>query len=52
MYTVIATNDLQQLVNEVNAMIAQGWKPQGGVSTNWSDSYEQAEYVQAMIMEG
>lgn len=45
-YTVIEHNDLKTLVALVNAAIAEGWRPQGGVGEFkvWD-----SRFIQAMI---
>ena len=45
-YTVVQHTDLQEFIRLVNAAIADGWRPQGGVSDvrGWS-----AQFTQAMI---
>lgn len=48
-YTIIDSDDFDVLTERVNEMIKDGWKPQGGVATNYSDQYDSAEYLQAMI---
>ena len=44
-YKVITTDHCDELENEVNEAIREGWKPQGGVL------YVPRTYMQAMIKE-
>jgi len=43
-YTVIEHGDLKQFIALVNAAIAEGWRPQGGVGVFkvWSSRFTQA----------
>lgn len=43
-YLVIEHGDLQEFIALVNAAIAEGWRPQGGVGVfkEWSSRYTQA----------
>jgi hypothetical protein len=43
-YTVIADEDLEKFISLVNAAIAEGWRPQGGVGVFkvWSSQFTQA----------
>jgi hypothetical protein len=42
-YKILENKELNKLIEEVNKLINEGWKPQGGAS--YSDRY----YIQAMI---
>jgi hypothetical protein len=43
-YTVIEHGDLQEFIKLVNAAIAEGWRPQGGIGVlkEWSSRLAQA----------
>ena len=46
-YTVVRTRKLNELIEQVNLLIQEGWKPQGGICES---TYQgSAEYYQAMI---
>lgn len=50
-YKIVETSDIQVLAVQVNQAIAEGWTPQGGVSSAriGSDPYILVTYFQAMI---
>ena len=50
-YIVINAADLKELIVKVNDLIAQGWKPQGGISVSWFDCAGDltAWHYQAMV---
>lgn len=51
-YTVVtATNDPEELTNEVRELIQEGWEPVGGVAVGGSESdeYEYLTFCQAMV---
>lgn len=51
-YLVIEVHDVNELVQEVNKSIKDGWEPHGGLSVtvrNNVSSYDCAVYTQAMI---
>ena len=52
-YIVIEEISVEDLAKGVNKMIADGWRPQGGVSISLSESPEYQYYAaaQAMIKE-
>lgn len=47
-YTVIEHADLKELIDLVNAAIAEGWRPHGGIAlaTGWNN-----RFIQAMVRE-
>lgn len=47
-YCIVASIDVQKLVNDVNKHINEGWVPQGGLSVRTINKYD-AEMVQPMI---
>ena len=46
-YTVVKTNRLDQLIEKVNLLIQEGWKPQGGICEK--TYYGTTDFYQAMI---
>ena len=52
-YLILEGNDADQLSNEVRIRIADGWKPQGGVSVSLSESdhFSYQLFAQAMTKE-
>lgn len=49
-YKVVIANDLGTLEYEVNRLIKQGWKPQGGICVSSMNEYYLAfSYNQAMV---
>ncbi len=52
MYQIVKTDTLQDLVNQVNVHMIEGWKPLGGVTFYpvYSDNSGKA-WVQAMVKE-
>ena len=44
-YTVVFTKGYDDLIREVNQLISQGWKPQGGVAMDLGNF----NFCQAMI---
>lgn len=46
-YTVIRTKKLEELIEEVNLLIKDGWTPQGGICE--STSQGEVDYYQAMV---
>lgn len=46
-YTVVRTRNLNELIEQVNLLIKEGWKPQGGICE--SAGQYALEYSQAMI---
>jgi len=46
-YTIIGNVDLMVLMDQVNQKIAQGWKPQGGITAHPHTQ----EFFQAMVRE-
>ena len=50
-YAIIKRHSLEDLVKHVNALIDDGWTPQGGVSRD-SDRDGSAHYCQAVVRTG
>lgn len=46
-YTVVKTKKLEELIEQVNLLIQEGWKPQGGICE--SASQGAVDFYQAMI---
>lgn len=51
-YTIIEGESLAQMSEEVDNLMADGWKPQGGISVNMFDDDECYWYAQAMVKYG
>lgn len=56
-YKVVSNSHLDILEKEVNDLIAQGWKPQGGISLAYKHEHapnlvSHLLYCQAMVKEG
>lgn len=56
-YVLIERNDINNLIKEVNGMIAVGWQPIGGIAVHQTvtqtllDSIQSTNYVQALVKE-
>jgi len=50
-YYVVNEYLIENLINEVNKLLDQGWELQGGISCSLSESddYHYTEYCQALI---
>ncbi len=51
-YSILLATDPSSLSSQVNALIAKGWRPQGGVSqstVNEEGEGEQTQWAQAMV---
>lgn len=46
-YCIVKENAVGQFTDEVNRLIKEGWRPQGGITVLWSEAY--TYYYQAMI---
>jgi cobyrinic acid a,c-diamide synthase len=46
-YCIVKENAVGQFTDEVNRLLKEGWKPQGGVAVIWDEAY--TYYYQAMI---
>jgi len=47
-YTITVSYAQDRIVKQVNELIKDGWRPQGGVSTA-SDGWPDTQYAQAMV---
>ena len=48
-YTIVRESDVHDLIDKVNAKIAEGWQPLGGVSVTLVPG---SIFAQAMVKEG
>jgi len=48
-YKIVTQKYYQDLENEVNNLIKNGWKPQGGVAILYDSENGRTEYYQAMV---
>ena len=50
-YEIAESNNLIEMVEDVNNMINEGWEPLGGITVNYCESWQFKEklYIQAMI---
>lgn len=46
---VVSHNGEEELSRMVNALLAEGWKPQGGVATRLRDGAYNQVLIQAMV---
>jgi hypothetical protein len=47
-YTIVEADKVEELIDMVNGLIAQGWQPTGGVTTASTPLPKQIKYYQAM----
>lgn len=48
-YRVVEAVALDNLMNDVNSLIKEGWQPIGGATSVWKKEYEDEHWHQAMI---